>query len=224
MNKIFSAIIIIFSPIFILLQIVEISAFDFKFYEKKYRQYNIEEVVDKDSEELMVITEDLLNYLRYKDSELRLKEEYSERDLIHLIDVKFLFQRGFILKRISLIISSIAIIMLHMKNKKYLYNSFIYSSILYLSSVLVLFILYFIDFDKLFTYFHLVLFNNDYWILDPRKDFLIQIFPEGFFVDIFSKITLLFIGFMSIILIISYFTKGERKEWKNYLIKIINKL
>src|SRR5699024_1623617 len=214
MYKIFFVIIIIFFPIFILLQIIEISTFDLKFYEKKYRQYNIEEVVDKDSEELMVITEDLLNYLRYKDSELRLKEEYSERDLIHLVDVELLFQRGFILKRLSLIISSIAIIFLHMKDKKYLYNSFFYSSILSLGSILVLFILYFIDFDKLFTYFHLLLFNNDYWILDPEKDFLIQIFPEGFFMDIFSKITLLFIGFMSIILIISYLLKERERNGK----------
>lgn len=39
------------------------------------------------------------------------------------------------------------------------------------------------DFTKYFTYFHLLFFDNDDWILNPKTDLLINIVPEGFFRD-----------------------------------------
>lgn len=39
------------------------------------------------------------------------------------------------------------------------------------------------DFNKYFTQFHLIFFDNDDWILNPQTDLLINIVPEGFFRD-----------------------------------------
>ncbi len=39
------------------------------------------------------------------------------------------------------------------------------------------------DFGALFTQFHLVSFANDLWMLDPRTDNLIRIFPFGFWLE-----------------------------------------
>ena len=41
----------------------------------------------------------------------------------------------------------------------------------------------FLDFDQLFLLFHEVSFSNNYWILDPRVDRLIMMFPDGFWYD-----------------------------------------
>lgn len=212
MNKIFFIILIIFLPIFILLQIINTSVFNIKFYDKKYKEYGIEKITGKNSEELIVVTEDLLNYLKEEELELEYKELYSNRDIIHLVDVKYLFQKGFIIRKLSFILSVFSIIFLYFKDKRYLYKSTFYSSIISIILMLLIFVFSYIDFDKLFTYFHLALFDNDYWILDPEKDFLIKLFPEGFFIDIFGKITLLFIGVMAIILIISYLLKERKKD------------
>ena len=38
-------------------------------------------------------------------------------------------------------------------------------------------------FDRLFLAFHKVSFSNDFWLLDPKKDALIAMFPQGFFFD-----------------------------------------
>ncbi len=46
------------------------------------------------------------------------------------------------------------------------------------------------DFDALFYRFHLVSFTNDLWLLDPRTDRLIQLFPIGFFFDAAMRIAL----------------------------------
>ncbi len=39
------------------------------------------------------------------------------------------------------------------------------------------------DFNWLFTQFHLLSFSNDFWLLDPSTDYLIMLFPEGFWFD-----------------------------------------
>ena len=40
-----------------------------------------------------------------------------------------------------------------------------------------------VGFERLFLLFHVVSFSNEYWILDPSKDYLIMLFPGGFFYD-----------------------------------------
>ena len=40
-----------------------------------------------------------------------------------------------------------------------------------------------LGFDRAFTQFHLLIFNNDFWKLNPTTDHLIQMFPEAFFFE-----------------------------------------
>lgn len=40
-----------------------------------------------------------------------------------------------------------------------------------------------LNFDDLFLEFHLLSFDNDLWMLDPTKDNLIMMFPQGFWYD-----------------------------------------
>lgn len=38
-------------------------------------------------------------------------------------------------------------------------------------------------FDFFFTLFHEISFRNDFWMLDPRRDFLVVMFPEQFWLE-----------------------------------------
>jgi integral membrane protein (TIGR01906 family) len=40
-----------------------------------------------------------------------------------------------------------------------------------------------VDFGQLLLQFHLLSFANEFWQLDPTHDYLIMLFPEGFFYD-----------------------------------------
>ena len=40
-----------------------------------------------------------------------------------------------------------------------------------------------LDFDGFFLQLHLISFANDLWLLDPTKDYLIVLFPRGFWYD-----------------------------------------
>ena len=68
-----------------------------------------------------------------------------------------------------------------------------------LSFVLLLFILIQIDFNKYFTHFHEIFFNNDLWLLNPETDVLIQMLPLEFFTNISVAVVGTFLGIMSII-------------------------
>jgi len=52
-----------------------------------------------------------------------------------------------------------------------------------LGLMLVLGIMALLDFDEFFLQFHLISFANDLWLLDPTKDYLIMLFPQGFWYD-----------------------------------------
>jgi integral membrane protein (TIGR01906 family) len=45
-----------------------------------------------------------------------------------------------------------------------------------------------VDFTEAFIKFHELAFSNDLWMLDPRTDYLVAIFPEGFWFDAVIRI------------------------------------
>ena len=60
--------------------------------------------------------------------------------------------------------------------------------------MILLGLLIWLDFTKYFTYFHLLLFDNDLWLLDPSRHTLIQLLPETFFINTALRIGLYAMG------------------------------
>jgi integral membrane protein (TIGR01906 family) len=56
----------------------------------------------------------------------------------------------------------------------------LWSAALMVGVVVLVGVLSLLDFDGLWTRFHQVAFRNDMWLLDPRTDYLIMLFPEPF--------------------------------------------
>jgi integral membrane protein (TIGR01906 family) len=48
-----------------------------------------------------------------------------------------------------------------------------------------------LDFGELFVRFHQLSFRNDLWMLDPRRDYLLMLFPQGFWLDVTLRIAAL---------------------------------
>jgi integral membrane protein (TIGR01906 family) len=48
-----------------------------------------------------------------------------------------------------------------------------------------------VDFTEAFVKFHQMAFSNDDWMLDPRTDYLIMLYPEGFWIDATLRIAML---------------------------------
>ncbi len=70
-----------------------------------------------------------------------------------------------------------------------------------------------LDFTNAFHTFHTIFFDNDFWLLDPQRDRLIQLMPESFFADYawqLIKQNLTF--YVGILLAALYFVFGRTKE------------
>lgn len=62
-------------------------------------------------------------------------------------------------------------------------HALVYSAIFTIVLGLVVGVVTYFAFDALFLTFHELVFQNNYWMLDPRTDHLIQLFPFEFWYD-----------------------------------------
>lgn len=213
MRKVLLSLILIFLPIYILLFIVEFYSFNKSFYLNSYEKNKVVKASKKSMEELEEVTENLLLYLKDKGGEELLTPYFNQREVAHMEDVKVLFKKGYRVKYFSLVIV-LLILFIFFKNRSWSLARKVYKGIfVWWGLILLLFFLTLINFNKYFTYFHLIFFDNDLWLLDPRTDLLIQMLPEQFFISIFQRIVLFFILSLAIIQIITYIL--ARKDGKN---------
>jgi len=186
--------------LFALLESIEINAFNREHYLRNYENHNQVEITGKSKDELMKITEDLIIYLQGKAGDDILEPNFNQREILHMRDVQRLFKVGYILKYISILISAGIIAYFIKKKEVKLLGKYIFRGLfINWAMLIVLWILINLDFNKYFTYFHYIFFNNDLWLLDPETDLLIQMFPEEFF---FSMAVYIGVSFFTILAII----------------------
>jgi integral membrane protein (TIGR01906 family) len=111
---------------------------------------------------------------------------FNEREIIHLKDVKGLIRLdywvwlGTAIYVIGYVVSS-----LFWSRHRYrpLARVLVGGGGLTLALMLALGLWALVDFGQLLLQFHLLSFANEFWQLDPTHDYLIMLFPEGFFYD-----------------------------------------
>ena len=65
-----------------------------------------------------------------------------------------------------------------------------------------------IAFRPLFYLFHELSFRNDYWQLDPRSDYLVMLFPEGFWIDAtLILVAVVFLQAIGILAVVTFFKR-----------------
>ncbi len=113
---------------------------------------------------------------------------FNDRETAHLRDVKNLFQGMFRVQELSTVFVLAYIVAVFIWAREYSLRSLarevLLSALLTLLFVGVVGGFVFAGFDAAFERFHLILFNNDLWQLDPARDHLIQMFPDGFWRDV----------------------------------------
>jgi integral membrane protein (TIGR01906 family) len=103
---------------------------------------------------------------------------YSQASQIHFHDVKVLFNYINILLLVTLIINIIGIYLIIKKKN---YTILKWSSSMLLILPIILCIAFITNAESAFIMFHKMFFNNNYWILSPKTDPIIDIMPQEFF-------------------------------------------
>ncbi len=146
-------------------------------------------------EELSSIARQIRGYFNSRTEPLEIRatifsEErdlFNEREIIHMKDVKHLIWGVYVVGGLSLayLLGSAA---LGFRRRGRSYTQLLARNLLRGSAVTTTFVLgvglaALVGFDRLFLFFHQVSFTNDFWMLDPRSDYLVILFPEGFWYD-----------------------------------------
>ena len=224
--KILSLIIALFSFIFLLLLSVWIVTYKLpNYYKYEFEKYKVYENIGISLDDLLIVNNQMLDYLIDKKESLSdIKSTingekdvsfFNAREIAHMEDVKGLFLAGLRLIFVFIITNIILLIILFILTRKkmliYLANGMLLGAVVFLGIILVLGLVIASDFTKYFIIFHEIFFNNDLWILDPATDRLINMVPEGFFIDTARNIALVYTGLVSLVLGISYFIKKRFK-------------
>ena len=193
-----------------LISSVEIAAYgNFEYYQKEYEKYRVLDDVNMEMEDLMHVTREMMAYLRGNRDQLSVEttvsgqamDFFNEQDRFHMWEVQKLFIGGMRLRAMTAAIAVVSILLLAAVKapmRRLLPKAFLWTVGILMAVVLALVIWAAIDFNTLFTYFHLIFFDNDLWLFDPATDLMINVLVEGFFMDMALRIVLIFGGMLVI--------------------------
>lgn len=116
-----------------------------------------------------------------------LRSLFNNREILHMKDVKGLVQGVYTVQALTgLYLAAFVIAGLALDWRAFpgrLVRYLEYGGFLTIGLVVFAGAASVVGFEQVFYAFHVISFTNDLWQLDPSRDYLIAIFPEGFFFD-----------------------------------------
>ena len=164
-------------------------------YKYGFEKYNVSQTTGLAQSELEKAATGLISYFNSNEEHITvtvMKEGepfklFNEKEVIHLKDVKGLIWLDYwVLLETLIYVLAYAGVSLFWRKRMYwrqLARAVIGGSGITLALMLALGLGMLLNFDQLFWQFHLISFTNELWLLDPAKDYLIMLFPRGFWYD-----------------------------------------
>jgi len=182
------------------------------FYEFEFNKNNTSLKTGINHSDLFIVVDNIQDFFNEKSNEkIQMttyingieKNLFNSKEIRHMIDVKNLILN---IKFFNYLLWTTVIVILLIKislSKDKILNTFriiaksyfIYSVSILISALILLAL----SFRWIFYFFHIISFNNNLWILDPRTDYLIKIFEEVFFMDAAILIGILTLSYSIII-------------------------
>ena len=182
-------------PIWLVTSNVRWAVNDLRLYSFGFNKFDIQGRTGISNEELMSAARQIRNYFNNQEEILNVTVEiagvvrniYNPKEIAHMRDVRGLIQGVYRFQEITSLYIAILIIVGILARRSTVWRrvarACVYGGIWTLVLIALIAILSFVDFGGLFLAFHLVSFSNDLWLLDPSRDMLIRMFPQGFFMD-----------------------------------------
>ena len=152
-------------------------------YDYNISTYSIEKRTSLSLEKINEINLGIRTYF-FNEKELLDIDIFSNKEILHMKDVKSVMNFIFDISKILSIVFCILTFVLYSYFRVYIYKLIFYSLSLFLSILVFLGASFLLFFQELFIIFHQIAFNNDLWILNPNEDYLLMMYPEDFFRDV----------------------------------------
>ena len=204
----------------IIATVIDVVSFDRSFYEAEYRKNDTVSYTGMSAEDNLRATDTLLDYLQDKRQDIVCtaevsgteREVFNERETLHMVDVKALYQNAIRVRNGCVITAAILLVLSVLIGKKSFFSVLRsgWKNGIRLTGAVILFIAIWAlaDFNQFWTNFHLLFFDNDLWLLDPNTSIMINLFPGSFFFDLVTRIIAWVVG---IHVVISGILFGTRK-------------
>lgn len=172
---------------------------EYRFYQREYEKYQVADSLHMEMSDIMDVTEKMMDYLIGKRETLSVitrvdgetQDFFNGQDRFHMSEVRDLFLGGLKLRNGFLAVSAVLILLLFRRKADlgYLLPR-AYFAVLGIAGALTVILgaLFASDFNRYFTIFHEIFFDNDQWLFDPATDYMIRMLPEGFFYDFVVRI------------------------------------
>ncbi len=224
-HTILSWVLVLIIPLMLISSVTKVEMQYLSFYQYQYEKNGISEITGFSNEELMLITRHLVQFFNSKVDSAQLMVEkkgeplylFHDYEIEHLNDVKTLFYSLFQVLIITLsYFTAYLIFTMISRNKNrwyYFWKGLRNGNILTLVLLIALGAAVFLGFNNIFIKFHYLVFGDPAsspWILDPRTDYLIMMYPLNFWQDAVVmgiaviSIVALFLVLMSSLLLPSY--------------------
>lgn len=172
---------------------IQTMALNANFYTKRYEKMNLSQeiqVSDADLDQSIIM---LMDYLEDRRSDLNntivwkghTQSTFNKKEIRHMVDVKNLYQN---VKKVSVIaivvLLGILFYMFYIDRRKavaFLTKGVIRATVCLGIFVIVIGMWMVTDFTSFWTWFHIIFFSNDLWLLNPNTDFMICMLPETIF-------------------------------------------
>lgn len=216
MKKALGVLLIISISLTFLITSIESNSYNKSYYLKSFEENGVEETTGNTLDELGLIVDNIIEYLKGNGKEDLLTPYFNEKEVTHMVDVQDLFDIAGVLKAISLILSLIIIVYsAKIESTRELGSILFYGLFANHIILIVLGIIISLDFTRFWTFFHKIFFTNDLWLLNPKTDLMIKMLPEPFFSGIITNIVLSFFIYLAIIQLIGlYLMKRGSGKWR----------
>jgi integral membrane protein (TIGR01906 family) len=167
-------------------------------YKYGFEKYDISQVTGLADSELEKAATGLIGYFNSDEEYISLTvmkdgkpfELFNQREVIHLKDVKGLIWLDYrVLLGTLVYVLAYAGVCLFWRKPSYwrrLAWGVVGGGGITLALMLALGLETLFGFNSLFWQFHVISFSNEFWLLDPTKDYLKMLFPDGYFYDVVS--------------------------------------
>jgi integral membrane protein (TIGR01906 family) len=162
-------------------------------YKYGFGKYGVSQSTGLEQSELEKAANGLIDYFNSADETISLTvikdgaplTLFNEREAAHLRDVRGLIRMVYWLFLGTLIYALVyvGIGLFWWRDRRRLARGLVGGGCLTLILMVALGLGTLFNFDRLFLQFHLISFANELWMLDPTTDYLIMLFPRGFWYD-----------------------------------------
>lgn len=184
-------------PIFLVLTNVRVAATWEATYDYAFSQYDVPRVTGLQRAELDRAATQIVDYFQTAEPgallDIRVKQGadtvplYSEREVLHMKDVLGLMRFVFRLQEFAFIYVVIYLAGVYLWSRErsllHLAKLSMWAGAGTAAALGVAAVAMLVGFDAIFLRFHQLSFANDFWALDPARDRLVQMFPQGFWFD-----------------------------------------